>query len=37
MKAAITTRAGDPEVVKIQEMPMPELKSGWVHINTESN
>ncbi|MEQ8926141.1 MAG: zinc-binding alcohol dehydrogenase family protein [Fulvivirga sp.] len=32
MKAAVTTRAGVPNVIEIKEVPRPELKSGWVLI-----
>lgn len=32
MKAAVTTKAGKPEVIEIQERPMPELKAGWILI-----
>ena len=32
MKAAITLRSGDPEVIEIQDRPVPEAKSGWVLI-----
>jgi len=36
MKAAITTKAGEPSVIEIQEVPIPELKSGWVLIKVRS-
>jgi len=36
MKAAVTTRAGAPEVIEIKEVPKPELKSGWVLIKVKS-
>ena len=32
MKAAVTTKAGEPSVIEIQEVPVPEVKSGWVLI-----
>lgn len=32
MKAAVTTKAGSPEVIEIQEVPKPDAKSGWVLI-----
>jgi len=32
MKAAITTKAGNPEVIEIKEVSMPETKTGWVLI-----
>ncbi|MFY0672346.1 MAG: zinc-binding dehydrogenase [Bacteroidia bacterium] len=36
MRAAITTNAGDPEVIKIQEVGKPEVKTGWVLIKVEA-
>lgn len=36
MKAAVTTKAGEPSVIEIQEVPVPEVKSGWVLINVKS-
>jgi len=36
MKAAITTKAGEPSVIEIQEVPIPEIKSGWVLIKVRS-
>ncbi len=35
MKAAITTKAGNPEVIEIQEVPTPSVKSGWVLIKVK--
>lgn len=32
MKAAVTTKAGSPEVIEIREVPKPDVKSGWVLI-----
>jgi len=32
MKAAITTKAGPPEVIEIQDIPLPTPKVGWVLI-----
>lgn len=32
MRAAITLKSGDPEVIEIQEKPVPEAKNGWVLI-----
>ena len=32
MKAAVTTKAGGPDVIEIKEVPRPETKSGWVLI-----
>ena len=36
MKAAITTKAGDPAVIKIQEIDKPKVKTGWVLIKVEA-
>lgn len=36
MKAAITTKAGTPEVIKIQDVDKPKVKSGWVLIKVEA-
>ncbi len=36
MKAAVTTQVGDPEVIQIQEVPKPDVKSGWVLINVKA-
>ncbi|MCW5515992.1 zinc-binding alcohol dehydrogenase family protein [Muriicola sp. Z0-33] len=36
MKAAVTTRAGDPDVIKIQEVPMPVVHPGWVLIQIKA-
>ncbi|MCJ7758454.1 MAG: zinc-binding alcohol dehydrogenase family protein [Gillisia sp.] len=36
MKAAITTKAGSPEVIEIQEVATPIVKSGWVLINVKA-
>jgi len=36
MKAAVTTKAGKPSVIEIQEVPVPEVKSGWVLIKVRS-
>jgi len=36
MKAAITTKVGNPDVIKIQEVSMPEVKSGWVLIKIKA-
>lgn len=36
MKAAITTKAGDPEVIEIQEVDNPKVKTGWVLIKVEA-
>lgn len=36
MKAAVTTQSGNPDVISIQEVPRPELKSGWVLIKVRA-
>ncbi|WP_422359380.1 zinc-binding alcohol dehydrogenase family protein [Reichenbachiella sp.] len=36
MKAAVTTQAGEPSVIQIQEVPQPEVKSGWVLIQVKA-
>ena len=36
MKAAITTKAGSPEVIEIQEVATPKAKSGWVLIKVKA-
>ncbi len=36
MKAAITTKAGDPGVIEIQNVPTPDTKPGWVLINVKA-
>ena len=36
MKAAITTKAGGPEFIEIQEVPKPIVKSGWILIKVEA-
>ncbi len=32
MKAAVTTKIGDSSVIETMEMPMPEVKTGWIRI-----
>ncbi len=36
MKAAVSTKAGDPGVIEIMEVPKPEIKSGWVLIKIQA-
>lgn len=36
MKAAITTQAGNPEVIQIKEVPNPKPKSGWVLLKVNA-
>ena len=36
MKAAVTIKKGNPEVIKIQEIPIPVPKNGWVLIRIKA-
>lgn len=36
MKAAITTQAGAPDVIEIQEVAIPKVKAGWVLIQVKA-
>lgn len=36
MKAAVTLKSGDPEVIEIKEKPVPEAISGWVLIKIKA-
>ncbi len=36
MKAAVTTKTGNPEVIRVKEVPKPEAKSGWVLIKVKA-
>jgi NADPH:quinone reductase-like Zn-dependent oxidoreductase len=36
MKAAVTTKAGGPEVIEIQEKPIPTIRPGWVLIKIKA-
>ncbi|WP_373397834.1 alcohol dehydrogenase catalytic domain-containing protein [Algoriphagus halophilus] len=36
MKAAITTKAGSPEVIEIKEVSTPQVKLGWVLIKVKA-
>lgn len=36
MKAAITTRAGNPALIEVQEVAKPILKAGWVLIKVKA-
>jgi len=36
MKAAVTLKSGDPEVIEIQEKSVPEVKNGWVLIKIKA-
>ena len=36
MKAAVTTKKGSPDVIKIQEKPIPTPKKGWVLIKVKA-
>ncbi|MEQ8361046.1 MAG: zinc-binding alcohol dehydrogenase family protein [Cytophagales bacterium] len=36
MKAAITTKAGDPEVIEIQNLNKPKAKPGWIVVKIKA-
>ena len=36
MKAAVTTKAGDPSVIEIKDLPIPKAKEGWVLIKIKA-
>lgn len=36
MKAAVTTKAGDPKVIEIKDVSIPELKPGWLLIKVKA-
>ena len=36
MKAAVTVNTGNPDVIKYLEVPVPEVKSGWVLIKVKA-
>jgi NADPH2:quinone reductase len=36
MKAAVTTTAGKPEVIQVQERPIPTVKDGWILIKIKA-
>jgi NADPH:quinone reductase-like Zn-dependent oxidoreductase len=36
MKAAVTLKSGEPEMIEIQEKPVPEAKEGWVLIRVKA-
>jgi NADPH2:quinone reductase len=36
MKAAVTVKAGEPNVIEIQDKPIPTLKPGWVLIKIKA-
>jgi NADPH2:quinone reductase len=36
MKAAVTVKAGKPDVIQIQERPKPAVKSGWVLVKIKA-
>ena len=36
MKAAISTKAGNPDVIEIKEMTIPKVKLGWVLIRVKA-
>jgi len=36
MKAAVTTKAGNPDVIEIQEVSIPTRKAGWVLVQVKA-
>ncbi len=36
MRAAVTTKAGNPDVIEIQERAIPDVKTGWVLIQVKA-
>ncbi len=36
MKVAVTTKAGGPDVIEIQEIAIPDVKAGWVLIQVKA-
>ena len=36
MKAAVTPKAGSPDIIEIQEKPKPEAKQGWILIRIKA-
>ncbi|MDW7691460.1 zinc-binding alcohol dehydrogenase family protein [Flammeovirgaceae bacterium SG7u.111] len=36
MKAAVTLKAGNPDVIEVKEVPKPDVKSGWVLIQVKA-
>ena len=36
MKAAITTKAGKPDVIQIQDRPIPAVQNGWVLVRIKA-
>jgi NADPH:quinone reductase-like Zn-dependent oxidoreductase len=36
MKAAVSTKAGNPSVIEIKEVPKPEIKTDWVLIKVQA-
>lgn len=36
MKAAVTSIAGNPQVIKIQEVPLPAVEAGWVLVKVKA-
>ena len=37
MKAAVTTKAGSPDVIEVQELPVPLAQEGWVLIKVKAS
>ena len=36
MKAAVPVSTGSPDVIQFQEVPMPDVKSGWVLVKIKA-
>ena len=36
MRAAVTTKSGNPDVIQMQEVPNPTAKEGWVLIKIQA-
>lgn len=36
MKAGVTTKPGDPDVIQIRDLPLPKIKEGWVLIKVKA-
>lgn len=36
MKAAVTSVAGDPQLIKLQEVPQPAVPAGWVLVKVKA-
>jgi NADPH:quinone reductase-like Zn-dependent oxidoreductase len=36
MKAAVTTKAGEPSVIHVRDVPQPQVRTGWVLIKVKA-